>query len=48
MTPHDRPLFLHLSNRLEWLAEQLADDLAEDAAAPMTQQCIVEAVRYGV
>jgi len=43
MTPHDRPLFLHLSNRLEWLAEQLADDLAEDAAAPMTQQCIVVA-----
>jgi len=43
MTPHDRRLFLHLSNRLEWLAEQLADDLAEDSAAPMSQQCIVVA-----
>jgi exodeoxyribonuclease V gamma subunit len=43
MTPHDRLLFLHLSNRLEWLAEQLADDLLEDSVAPMTQQCIVVA-----
>ncbi|MFM8516625.1 MAG: exodeoxyribonuclease V subunit gamma, partial [Nevskiaceae bacterium] len=43
MTPHDRLLFLHQSNRIEWLAEQLADDLLEDSAAPMTQQCIVVA-----
>ncbi|MBU3672464.1 MAG: exodeoxyribonuclease V subunit gamma [Sinobacteraceae bacterium] len=43
MTPHDRLLFLHLSNRLEWLAEQLAEDLREDTVAPMTQQCIVVA-----
>ncbi|NDE02754.1 MAG: hypothetical protein EBZ91_13695, partial [Gammaproteobacteria bacterium] len=43
MMPHDRLLFLHLSNRLEWLAEQLADDLLEDAVAPMMQQCIVVA-----
>ena len=42
MTPSRHPqLFLHLSNRLEHLADQLADDLFGTASDPMTLRTVV-------